>query len=69
VATLRLKTENPTHDHPSMIDSMCWAKFGDAGGPPGTPLRSPMDPTRAIASEPRSPAVSLSRPIPCAEPW
>jgi len=34
VATLRLKTENPTHDHPSMIDSMCWAKFGDAGGPP-----------------------------------
>jgi hypothetical protein len=32
VATLRLKTENPTHDHPSMIDSMCWAKFGDAGG-------------------------------------
>jgi hypothetical protein len=35
VATLRLKTENPTHDHPSMIDSMCWAKFGDAGGLPG----------------------------------
>jgi len=60
-----------------MIDSMCWAKFGDAGGLPGdaaalaygSPLRSPMDPTRAIASEPRSPAVSLSRPSPCAEPW